>query len=495
MRKFLLLVLMLAVVVGTQFMIGQQQADVVLTHEQLAGNPVDRYAAVGSPQGTVLVAHGFAGSKELMQYWGFALARQGFDTYLFDQPGHGEQVQPLPEWRSLANNPLGRNLQAMIAELTATGRAEAGRIALVGHSMGGAAVVAAAMEQNPAIVATVAISAAYSDPLPPDLPVNLLSLVAERDPASIRAAAAALEPQSATRKTVDFPGKNHLTIIYDPQAFDQAIGWIHQAMGTRPVPIAPVAPWGWILAALAGGLGTVLSVAALLAPPESRAKTGRQPSLGFLTGLVALSVAALSAVLATVYLRVSWVGVAVLDYLLPYFAIMALVLWLLRFLWPRDFAFPLTQGGDGVAGATLRGLGVTLAYLGALVPVIQMNLTHHMPTLPRIMPLLISAVVLWLYFVQEEGLKRAVAHQHGVVAGLGLGLISKLVIVGTWLGATALPNPPIFLTLTIPITVVVLVVLELIATFMGVQRFSSAAAATVNAVVLAWAVAVTFPLQ
>jgi len=495
MRKILLVVLMLAVVVGTQYMIHQQQADVVITHERLAGNPVDRYAAVGQPQGTVLVAHGFAGSKGLMQYWGLALARQGFDTYLFDQPGHGEQGQPLPEWRSLADNPLGKNLQAMIAELTTSGRAEAGRIALVGHSMGGATVIAAGMEPNPAIQATIAISAAYSDPLPPDLPTNLLSLVAERDPASIRAAAVALEPQSETRKTVDVPTKNHLTILYDPAVFDEAIAWIHKALGTKPVAATPVAPWPWILAALLGGLGTVLAIAALLAPPESRAKGGRSPSLGFLTGLVALSVAALSAVLAAVYLRTPWLGVAVQDYLLPYFGVMAAVLWLLRYLWPRDFAFPLTQGGDQIGGAVLRGLGVTLAYLGAVVPVIHTNLTHHMPNGERVIPLLASALVLWLYFVQEEGLKRAVVNSRGHLAGLVLGLVSKLVVIGTWLGATALPNPPIFLTLTIPITLVVLVVLEVIAAVMGALRFSSAASATVNAMVLAWSISVTFPLQ
>lgn len=494
MRKVFLLVLMLAVVVGTQYMIARERADVVVSHEELAGNPVDRYAAVGTPQGTVLVAHGFSASKEFMQPWGYALARQGFEVYLFDQPGHGAQQGVLPAWRTLADNPLGNNLRAMVAELVQTGRATPGRIALVGHSMGGATVVAAGL-MEPAVAATVAVSAAYSDPLPADRPVNLLSIVAERDPAMIRSAAEALAPQSASRKVLDVAARNHITILYDREVIDQAAGWIHQALGTKqPGPVGAVAPWSWILAALAAGVGAVLVVARLLAPPEVRSG-GRAAALGFFTGLAALAVAALSAVLGTVYLRTPWLGLAVLDYLLPYFALAAVVLLLLRLLWPRDFAFTLTQGADTVPTAVMRGLGVALAYLGAVVPVVHMNLAYHMLGWQRLVPFLVFALVLWLYFVQEEGLKRAVVYQWGSLAGLALGIVAKLVIVGTWLGATALPNPPFFITLTIPVTVAMLLLLEVLAALLGRMRYSSASTATLNAVVLAWAVAVTFPLQ
>ncbi|MFZ5817033.1 MAG: alpha/beta hydrolase [Bacillota bacterium] len=493
MRKILLLVLMLAIVVGTQYMIAQERADVVVSHERLSGNPVDRYAAVGTPRGVVLVAHGFAASKKLMQPWGYALARQGFDVYIFDQPGHGEHPSSLQAWSGLSQNPLGANLRAMVAELIRTGRAQPGKVALVGHSMGGVTVLAAGLEES-AVAATVTLSAAYSDPLPPDRPAHLLSLVAERDPGSIRATAAALAPQSESRKTVDVPARNHITILYDQEVMDQVAAWIHRALGSqKPGPVGTAAPWNWILLALAGGLGALLAVAWLLIPPEVRT-TGRVRPLGFLTGLIALSVASLSAVLAAVYLRLPWVGVAVLDYLLPYFAVAAAVLYVLRWLWPRDFGFALTQGADTVESALVRGMGVALAYLGAVVPVIHMNLAYHMPTLPRLLPLMLSALILWLYFVQEEGLKRAVAAEWGSLGALVLGLLGKGVIIGTWLAATALPNPPTFLTLTVPVTVVVLAVLEVLSAILSRMRYSSAASATLNAVVLSWAMAVTFPL-
>lgn len=494
MRKVLLLVLMLAVVVGTQYRIVREHEDVTVNHLTLAGNPVDRYGAVGEPRGTVLVAHGFAGSKELMKPWGYALARQGFHTFIFDQPGHGYQTGPLPEWRRMEGNPLGQNLQAMVAELVRSGQAEPGKVALVGHSMGGATVVAAGLV-DPAVAATVAVSAAYTEPLPADLPANLLSMVAERDPAFIRAAAVGLEPQSATRKTVHVARRNHLTILYDAEVIDQAAAWIHKAFGSQqPGSVGAVAPWGWILAALAGGLGAVLAAAWLLAPPELRSG-GRPAPLGFFTGLVTLAVAALSAVLAAVYVRTPWLGLAVVDYLLPYFAVASVPLFLLRRLWPGDFRFNLTQGADSVPVAVLRGVGIGLAYLGAVVPILHMNLAHQMITLPRLMPMLLFGLVLWLYFVQEEGLKRAVVSRRGPIPGLLLGLVGKLLVVGTWLGAVALPNPPTFLTLTIPVTLVILLVLELIGAVLQAMRYSSATAATLNAMVLAWVVAVTFPLM
>src|SRR4249919_2310872 len=44
-----------------------------------------------------IIAHGFAGSKDLMTGFGVELARAGITTYLFDFPGHGESPVPLTD--------------------------------------------------------------------------------------------------------------------------------------------------------------------------------------------------------------------------------------------------------------------------------------------------------------------------------------------------------------------------------------------------------------
>jgi pimeloyl-ACP methyl ester carboxylesterase len=53
--------------------------------------------ASGETALVVVIAHGFAGSKELMTDFGAELARAGITTYLFDFPGHGESPVPLTD--------------------------------------------------------------------------------------------------------------------------------------------------------------------------------------------------------------------------------------------------------------------------------------------------------------------------------------------------------------------------------------------------------------
>jgi alpha-beta hydrolase superfamily lysophospholipase len=191
-RKVGLLALMLALVVGSLYMVAQQRADVTVTREQIASNPVNRFTVGHNFAGVAIVVHGFASNKEMMGSWGYTLARQGFDTYVIDQPGHGESTSRLPVEPSTA---LGDNLRAIMDQLVADGRAKPGRIALVGHSMGGSAVTMAAMVDN-RVGATITLSSAYLKAMPVDKPVNILSLAAQSDPDNMVKAVQAIALQS-----------------------------------------------------------------------------------------------------------------------------------------------------------------------------------------------------------------------------------------------------------------------------------------------------------
>jgi pimeloyl-ACP methyl ester carboxylesterase len=504
-RKVLALTFMLSIVLVAQYMIWQSHTDVSVVQETIAGNPVSRYMAGPDPAGVVIVAHGFAGSKETMRPWGFALARQGFETYVIDQPGHGASNLRLPDWQGADREALGQNLRAIIDELVKRGRAQPGKIALVGHSMGGQAVTTAAMADD-RVRATVAVSSAYLEALPTDRPGNMLSLAASRDPVEIARAVQAIAAQTGSnhgdftrgtaREAEMVAGRNHMTIIFDAAVIDRTAEWIHAGLGTQPPARAPGAgwPWGWVAVALAGAFGAVLTCGAMLAPiTEPRMPSGHQ-NINMSTALVTLAVTAFSAVLATVYLRIPWLGVAAADYLMPYFLVMAAVLMVLRALWPRDFGFPVSLGQEPAGTSLLRGAGIFLAFVGTFGPVMQMNLGHFMPTAPRILPMMALAVVFWLYFVQEEALKRNVALYLSPLAAVLVGLAGKLVIILTWMGANALPNPPIFLALITPVSLALLLGLELISFFLGRWRYTSVAIATFAALVLAWSVAITFPL-
>ncbi|HYF93171.1 MAG TPA: alpha/beta fold hydrolase [Symbiobacteriaceae bacterium] len=510
MRKVLVITLLLALVLGSQYMAWRHRSGVSVTTETLAGNPVTHYHAPGGSRHVVIVAHGFASNKEMMRPWGYYLATAGFETYVFDEPGHGASRRPLPAWQDAESDALGVNLTTLIDQLVLMKRAEPGQVALVGHSMGGAAVTQAALADG-RIKAIVAISSAYGRPLPADKPANLLSLAAERDPASVVDAVTALATLSdngrgalgkqygdfsagTARESDVIDGRNHITILYDAGAMARTAGWIARSLGAPEPARAPDYGWAWVGLGVAGALALVLALAAFLSPPEVRRAARNLPRVGFLTGLVMVAVAAFSAVLAAAYLRIPWPKLATTDYLLAYMLVMALVLLGLRLFWPREFGFPVAAEPDTDLGGLVRVTGIFLAFVGAAGTVVHMNAANFVPTAYRFFVMIPMALIFWLFFAQEEGLKRAIANDLGPWAGAVVGVAGKLVIVATWMGATALPNPLIFLPLTIPVVLPLFLVLEVFSYLLNLWRYPAGSAAAFSSLVLAWSLAVTMPL-
>lgn len=414
-RRAWWVVLTLAMVLAAQWMMARGHADLAVNEELLAGNPTLHVSAEEEYRGTVIVLHGFGGSKEMMQYWGYALARLGFDVYIPDLPGHGAQTAPMADSPGTANQ--------VRDALVAAGRAEPDRVGLIGH------------------------------------PTSL----------------------------------NPLAPLYDLDAVADAAGRLSSDVGGDvPAGAAPGGSPAWLLLGLAGGVGALPAVAALVRPDPRRSGRRQQPA-GLVTGLAAVAVSLLSAVLAVVYLRVPQLGVATLDYLVPYFLVAAVVLLLLRKLWPREFGASAPGEAESVPHSLLRGLAVALAFLGALVPVIHQNVTYFVPTGPRILPLAATALAYWLYAFQEESLKRAVAGGPSP-AGLVLGLAAKILMVATWVGAGVLPNPPAHLPAVLPVALGVLVTLEILSGVLAAMRLSALSVALAEAVAVGWTAAVMLPL-
>jgi alpha-beta hydrolase superfamily lysophospholipase len=110
-----------------------------------------------APQGVqhrpgVLIAHGFAGSKQLMLGYGYTLAHNGYGVLLLDFAGHGANAAPLDKIK------LRQNLDVALSVLRAQPEIDPAKIGLMGHSMGSRAVMLAGIEQPNAISAVVAIS-------------------------------------------------------------------------------------------------------------------------------------------------------------------------------------------------------------------------------------------------------------------------------------------------------------------------------------------------
>lgn len=135
--------------------------------------------AQGSAPG-VLIAHGFAGSKQLMLGYGYVLAHQGYAVMLWDFDGHGSNSYPF------SRQDLQQNLQTAWDALKQQPEWDAKRLASLGHSLGSFATLSAAVQHPASFAATVALSPVPA-PVNARFPRNLQIQVGQWEPAQIQA--------------------------------------------------------------------------------------------------------------------------------------------------------------------------------------------------------------------------------------------------------------------------------------------------------------------
>ena len=91
--------------------------------------------AAGGPTPVVLIAHGFAGSQQLMRPFALMFARNGYIAVTSDFAGHGRNTKPL-KGSITEENGATRTLVEETARVAAIARSLGdGRLAVLGHSM------------------------------------------------------------------------------------------------------------------------------------------------------------------------------------------------------------------------------------------------------------------------------------------------------------------------------------------------------------------------
>ncbi|MFP4149841.1 MAG: alpha/beta hydrolase family protein, partial [Nitriliruptoraceae bacterium] len=188
-RRALALLCIAAIVVAWWRILALDDGLSVTTTER-DGVPVDLLVpddAVDAPG--VVVAHGFAGSRQLMRATGLALARSGAVVAVPDLSGHGSNRTPLPADDDGAQ--LARDVLAAVAVLEGTGAVADQPVGLLGHSMGSGAVLRAALVAPDRIGPVVAVSPTDA-PATPDEPGDLLLLAGELEPRFVANAEALL---------------------------------------------------------------------------------------------------------------------------------------------------------------------------------------------------------------------------------------------------------------------------------------------------------------
>ncbi len=459
--------------------------------------------ASGAVGPSVVVAHGFAGSQQLMRPFALALARNGYPAVTFDFLGHGRN--PVPLGGSITQEQgATRRLVNETAQVAAFARPLGdGRLAVLGHSMASDIVIRAA-QSDPTIGATVAVSM-FSPVVTATSPRNLLVIVGAWEgmltAEALRVAALVSAPAAAqpgvtygnvaagtARRVAVSPHVEHVGVLYSGASLAEAVSWMDAAFGTRRAGAAPAVPvvGPWVMLLLAGVVALAWPLSRLL-PRVSATPAGA--SLRWREAwLFAVPMLATPLVLRVV--PTQFLPVLVADYLAAHFAVYGLVSGLCLLMLARRRGGVSATAGTVAWGAFVVALACVVAYvLVALFWPIDAYVTSFVAHPGRLV--LVAAMLLGTlsYFLADEWLTR------GANAGRGVYALSKVAFLVSLAIAVALDFERLFFLLIIlPVIVPFMLVFGLFSTWVYRATRFPPVAAVANALAFAWALGVTFPL-
>lgn len=475
----------------------------------IEGTPATIFRAASGPPGPVVViAHGFAGSQQLMLPFATTLARNGYVAVTFDFPGHGRNPSPLignVVREDGATRTLVEATNRVVDHVRGTGDR---RLALLGHSMASDVVVRVA-KARPDVAATIAVSM-FSPAVTRESPRNLLVIAGGWEGAlrreALRAVGLSSAPEEAregvtygdiasgtARRAVASEGVEHVGVLYARASLDEALAWL-DATFARP---AHDPRWfdtrgPWILTLLAGIVALAWPASGLL-PVVSPVPLGA--GLGWRRLWPALLVPAIATpvilrVLPTHVLTTHVLPVLVADYLVAHFALYGLItaacLWWLR---RRDRPVTAPSVPAMLPALAAASVAVTLyGFLGLVLPIDAYG-TSFVPTPSRAILILAMLAGTLSYFLADEWLTR------GTGAGRGAYAASKLAFLLSLAFAVGLDFKRLFfLVIIVPVIVLFFLVYGAISAWAYRRTGHPHVAGITNAIAFAWAIGVTFPL-
>jgi len=497
-RYIMTLVGFWAVAASCWFLLAARQ-DLTIERIRVGEIPATIFRPLGAGDGEVVViAHGFAGSQQLMQPLAMTLAHSGYTTVTFDFAGHGRNERPMRGGvRDMAEST--RTLLSEIEEMIgfARGLSRGRPVALVGHSMAADLVTQYAMNR-PEIGAVAALSV-FGAGITRSEPRNLIVVTGEWEPSMLTEAAARIaglgvDGGAAERVTYgDFAagtarryvlarGAEHIGVLYSRDALSETRDWLNSAFGQKIVGV--IDSRGQWLALLFGGFVILALPLAMRLPILSA-----QP-MGAGLGWSKLAPAAIAP--ATLTPLILWkaptdfLPILLGDYLACHFVIYGLLsaggLWLMGWrpskggalVWRRLPIPALT-----LAAYYILGLGVAL----------DAFITSFMPSGERWVIIAPMFLATGLYFYFDEWMTR------GEGAARGGYVFSKFCFLASLLFAVGLnPEKLFFLIIIVPVIFLFFIVYGLVSRWTYARTGDPRVAALGNAASLAWAIAVTFPI-
>lgn len=469
--------------------------------------PVTRFAAAGEagPRPVVVVAHGFAGSQQLMYPFAQTLAHNGFTALTFDFPGHGRNRTPLAG--EIATPTRTGALLGTLARVVAHARTLPefdGRLALLGHSMAGD-ITARYARIDDGVAALVAVSPYLSETMGSERPARVLFIYGSLEPAMIQqegrvaiAPVAGVAPEAVvtdrtygtpggpdSRRLVIAPGAEHIGVLYSATSQVAAVEWLRGAFGL-PVDAAPViderGPW----------LGLYFVGVMLIAWPLTRLLPVVVAGIPHGAGLRwrrLLVVAIFPAVLTPLLLMLmptDFLALSIGDYIALHFALYGLLTWM---------GLRLLGGPRRPRGVVNRRAFVVAVLAVALFETLLLTLptdrfiASFLPGPERLTALIALFLGALPWALADEWLTR------GPTAPAGAYPLTKFLFLVSLMLAVALNLAELFfLVLVIPAILILFVVYGLFSRWVYRRTGHPGVAGVTNALAFAGAVAVTFPV-
>lgn len=451
-----------------------------ITAVEVGTTPTTLYRLPGGDRRLVVISHGFAGSRQLMEAWSLTLAQSGLAVLAFDYQGHGRNTVPMSgdvtSVEGTTQRLVDETRRVIDAGLALPG--VTGPVALLGHSMATDVIVRTAAA-DPRVTDIVAVSM-YSEAVTPEHPTSLLTVTGQWEPHLREAALTALrmldpeaqEGDTATagdlrRRAVVAPAVEHVGALYSATGLAEARDWL----GGEPVP-----------AAATGGavLGMLTAIVALGWPLSRLLPRNRAPTAHLSRGRLAIAVllpAVLAPLIAT-RIDTGFLRVLVADYLMVHL----LILGLLQLAILRVFsATPGPLRPVALAALLIWGLvvfgGALDSYVASFWPSGDRWTIVALLALGAVPAMLADAT---LTDAGQAPLWRRLAAKAGFF--LSLALAVALDFEGLF-----------FLLIVLPVIVLFFLVYGLLGRWAG----RDATASTVGlglGLILAWALGVTFPL-
>lgn len=447
--------------------------------------------AGGGPAPVVVIAHGFAGSRQLMEPFALTLAQAGYTVASFDFEGHGRNPHPM----SGDVTTVQGTTQFLMAETARVAEAALahpradGRLAFLGHSMASDIIVRTAIEdpRTGAVVAVSMFSRAVTDTEPPNLLVIAGEWEARLAEEALRAAQLADpdaelgqtigEPAAGTaRRAAVAPAVEHVGVLYSATALREARDWLDAAFGRQSD--GPVAlRGGWIVLLLGGVVALGWPLARFL--PAGAPVAPRLPRWRFWA--VALAPAVLvPLILWPIETRV--LPVLVADYLAVHFALYGALTLLMLGRW------------GGLAGqfpARVWWIALAVAVFGIAVfgGALDRYVASFFPHAGRAAVILGLAVGALAYMLGDALLTE------GGRAPFWRVLVVRGAFLASLAAAVALDFQRLFfLVIILPIIVLFFLLFGMMAGWVGRRTGLPAAGGLGLGLVLAWALGVTFPM-